>query len=391
VSTTDPVKKTAKGDINAPAAKSKSKFERVEPGLYRYRTSGVFYSVLKKDGKTIWKNLQVTDKPTARRLLVQERDDQEGLDSNLSGLEFGTLTDKYLGTIAHLAPKTVATRKSVVKLLKGTFKEHRKVRDIKPSELGEWAGKLVLEERSFNEYIRVTKKIFKLAVSDRAISKSPAEDLKSKKLHDVDHVTPEQEQFFAIVADIRAQRFNARAKDSADFVEFMALAGLGQAELRNLRLCDYKKEKAFKTVVENGVSRKEEREVERLECRRSKTGKSFRIPVYPKAKPLLTKLIAQASLPSPRTNEEKANFPFRRLFRINDAKKAIEGACKRLGFPQFEQRSLRRLFITDAVEKGLTFKVIAATQGHSDGGVLIAKTYSHLRTEHLDEMAARLV
>src|ERR1700761_138795 len=132
MSTTDPAEKAVKGDINVPAAKSKSKFERIEPGLYRYRSTGVFYSVLKKEGKTVWKSLQVTDKPTARRLLAQDREDQEGLDSNLSGLEFGTLTDKYLSTIAHLAPKTVATRKSVVKLLKGTFKEHRKVRDIKP-------------------------------------------------------------------------------------------------------------------------------------------------------------------------------------------------------------------------------------------------------------------
>jgi integrase len=380
----------AKSDHNQPSAKSKSKFERIEPGLYRYRSSGVFYSVLKMDGKTIWKNLHVIDKPTARRLLAHARADQNTLNSNLSGLEFGELTDKYLATIAGKAPKTVATRKGIINGLKAALRSSTKVRDIKPSDVGTWAGELEMEERSFNEYIRVAKDIFKLAVADRVIVKSPAADLRRKKLHDVDHRTPTQEQFHAIVADIRAHRFNAHAKDSADFIEFMALAGLGQAELKNLRICDFVEEKVAKMVIDEGQSRLEERVVERLEVRRGKTGKKFRVPVYPKVKPLLIKLIAQASMPAPQTNEDKANFSLRRLFRIDDAKKALGGACKRLGLPQYEPRSLRRLFITDAVEKGLTFKVIAATQGHSDGGVLIAKTYSHLRTEHLDEMAARL-
>jgi hypothetical protein len=39
---------------------------------------------------------------------------------------------------------------------------------------------------------------------------------------------------------------------------------------------------------------------------------------------------------------------------------------------------------------GIDFKTIAAWQGHQDGGVLIAKTYSHLRNEHADKMAEKL-
>jgi hypothetical protein len=37
------------------------------------------------------------------------------------------------------------------------------------------------------------------------------------------------------------------------------------------------------------------------------------------------------------------------------------------------------------------FKTIAGWQGHQDGGVLIAKTYSHLRNEHSDNVARKLV
>jgi hypothetical protein len=68
-------------------SKKKSRFERVEPGLFRYKPSGSYYTVLKKDGKTKWRNLQTTDKATARRMLADERDADAELDSNLSGLE----------------------------------------------------------------------------------------------------------------------------------------------------------------------------------------------------------------------------------------------------------------------------------------------------------------
>ncbi len=47
-----------------------------------------------------------------------------------------------------------------------------------------------------------------------------------------------REEFQVIVADIRQQQFNANAKDSGDFVEFIGLAGLGQAEAAHVTLPD---------------------------------------------------------------------------------------------------------------------------------------------------------
>jgi hypothetical protein len=41
-------------------------------------------------------------------------------------------------------------------------------------------------------------------------------------------------------------------------------------------------------------------------------------------------------------------------------------------------RSLRRMFITRAIEKGVDVKTIALWQGHKDGGKLILDTYSHV-------------
>jgi len=76
-----------------------------------------------------------------------------------------------------------------------------------------------------------------------------------------------------------------------------------------------------------------------------------------------------------------------RLFTINEARKALENACERLGFPKFTHRSLRRMFITRAIERGIDVKVISEWQGHQDGGKLILQAYSHVRALHSERMA----
>ena len=293
-------------------------------------------------------------------MLADEREADTELDSNLSGLELGQLTAKYLDTLASHPAKTQATRKGIIKQLLAHIPVSCKVRDVKPSELATWAGALPVKPVTHNEYIRVVKEIFKLAVSDRVILKSPSAELKRRKVHDPVRLTPSWDQFKAIVTEIRTKVFNADCKETADFVEFMGLAGLGQAELRNLTWSDI-------DLTRN-----------RMKVRRVKTGRFFEVPIYPQLRPLVEKLYT-------------ARGDSERVLKISDGKKGLSGACRRLGYPAFSQRSLRRAFITRAIELGLDFKVIAQTQGHSDGGVLVAKTYGHLRQEHLEAMAAKLV
>ena len=70
------------------------------------------------------------------------------------------------------------------------------------------------------------------------MSASPAAHLRSAKREKPIRLTPTFEQFKAIIADVRAQPFNADAQDSADFLEFLGLAGLGQAEAGSLTPAD---------------------------------------------------------------------------------------------------------------------------------------------------------
>ncbi|MCP5519498.1 MAG: hypothetical protein H7A45_19825 [Verrucomicrobiales bacterium] len=113
---------------------------------------------------------------------------------------------------------------------------------------------------------------------------------------------------------------------------------------------------------------------------RSKTDTGYSIPVFPQLKALLEGFQASGRIATGQP-----------VFKVRDPKKALTNACVRLGYPHFSPRSLRRCFITRAVELGIDFKTIASWQGHRDGGVLIAKTYSHLRNEHSDAMARKLV
>jgi integrase len=158
---------------------------------------------------------------------------------------------------------------------------------------------------------------------------------------------------------VRSQPFNADAQDSADFLEFMGLAGLGQAELANM--------KREHIDLESG----------RIQVYRLKTATPFSIPVFPQVRSLLERLC-------------QGKKPHQHIFANRQARKALTNACKRLGYSAYTQRSLRRMFITRAIELGVDVKVIAQFQGHKDGGKLILDTYSHVNAPHAERMAALL-
>jgi integrase len=195
-----------------------------------------------------------------------------------------------------------------------------------------------------------------MAVRDKIISDSAAAHLKYIKREKPIRLTPTWEQFKAIVADVRAQVFNADARESADFLEFLGLAGLGQAEASSLTRADV------------------DLDAGRIITFRHKTSTGFAVPIFPQLRPLLQRLCA-----------DKADGE--RIFQIANAKHALTNACKRLGFSPFSQRSLRRMFITRAIELGVDVKVIAEWQGHKDGGKLILDTYSHVNRIHSQRMA----
>ena len=334
-----------------------SVFRKVGPCLYRYR-NGTYYARFKSGGKEIRCSLETTDRKLAERNLTTKKDDQSQIDRSQGKLTLAELCDRYLKTVQHQKPKTIERKTFIVGRIKTDWPTGQltQLGKIKPSDADLWLSRYRFGSASRNLHISCLKELFNSAARDRIITVSPAAHLRYAKREKPIRLTPTFEQFKAIVADVRTQLLNADARDSADFLEFLGLAGLGQAEAGSLTPADI--DLAAGQII----------------TYRHKTSTGFAIPIFPQVRPLLERLC-----------EGKAHDE--RVFKILDAKKALTGACRRLGYPPFSQRSLRRMFITRAIERGVDVKVIAEWQGHKDGGKLILDTYSHVNRVHSQRMA----
>lgn len=337
-------------------------FEKVKgiECLYRYRPNGVYYGRFVVNGKEVRQSLKTTDRDFAKRELAHKQREQSTLDVAAGKITLATLIDRYLPTIAHQAKGTVKFKTAICARMKTDWSGDSGVaiRKVVPSMIQSFLSRLKCGPTGYNAYLSVFRAMFTLAKNDRLIAASPVDTLTELKRNKPIRRTPTWEEFQAIVADIRKQPFNADAKDSADFVEFIGLAGLGQAEASAVTVSD----------VEFGR--------EQMTTFRHKTRTGFAVPIFPQLRLFLERMVSEAK-------EKKRT----RLFVIKDAKKAIAGACRRLQLPAYTHRSFRRMFVTRALENGVDVKVVSEWQGHKDGGKLILDTYSHVSAGRSKQMA----
>jgi integrase len=334
--------------------------KRISLGLYKYESSGVYFAHVRASGKLHRKSLRTTDRKLADRRLSEFRRKISRIDTRLGRITLAAMADLYLQTIEHRSHSTKKARRGIIARLKNTFHgaDSLSLGEIKPSQLETWLSKQAghLSASHYNTFVTTLRDIFALAVRDRYIADSPCAEFKYRKRKQPIRLTPSWEQFKAIVADVRSQPFNADALDSADFLEACGVLGLGQAELAGM--------KREHIDLKRG----------RIIVYRRKTDTGFVVPVFPQARALIKRLC-----------EGKKHDAY--LFPIAQARKALRNSCTRLGFPNFGHRSLRRTFVTKALESGADVGVVAAWQGHRDQGALILRTYRHLRSEHAERMA----
>jgi integrase len=336
-----------------------SAFHKVGECLYRYSSNGVYYARFESGGKEIRRSLRTTDRVSAQRALAWLKQEREQIDPAQGKLTLGELCERYSETIQHQKPKTIERKALIIRRIKRHWPTGRltQVTKVKPSHVDLWISRYRFGPHSRNLHMACVKEVFEMAVRDGIISRSPAGHLRRVKPPKPIRATPSFEEFQAIVESIRSQKFNGHdAEESADFVEFLGLAGLGKAEAAALRQSDV------------------DWQSEKITTFRHKTKSGFAIPIYPQLKPLLLR-------------RRRDDAPNERVFAIDNAKKAIANACRRLNLPQYSHLSFRRMFITRAIERGVDVKVIAEWQGHKDGGKLILDTYSHVNRAHSHRMA----
>ena len=326
-------------------------------GLYRNTANGRYYGAKKLHGKRRDISLKTTDRKIAERRLREWIANLGKVCAEVERMSLRQLLDKFLSVNQGKSDSTKMVNGCLIRSFEKTWRYglNMEVREVRPSHLDEW---LAMHERrlkntSYNRFAGFLKQLFEIAVKDRIIVESPFKKVTTpwKKPQRVIPVIPTPQQFQAIVDSIRSQPYSDHAEDSADFVEFLGLAALGQAEASALTWRDVDWAKSI------------------LRVRRQKTGVPFSVPIYPHLRPLLERLHAKV---------RNKHSPGSRVFRIRDAKKALSAACIRLRLPHFSQRNLRQFGIGLLWKAAIDKKLIAKWQGHQDGGELILSTYTEV-------------
>src|SRR5262249_25243020 len=212
-----------------------------KPGLYRYNPSGQYFARVRKCGKLYRRKLGTNDLEYAKRKLDDFRRELDRTDHTKGATSFSAVLDKYEATLTGAA-STLREKKATILTIKTIFAgcASQPLRNLAPSKFeaflaNRWGR---LSASAYNSALALVKSALDLAVRDKIIVQNPVAHLKYRRRETPVRLTPTYEEFKAIIADVRAQLFNADAQDSGDFLEVMGLLGLGQAELAALRRSD---------------------------------------------------------------------------------------------------------------------------------------------------------
>lgn len=370
--------------------------QRVGENLYRNKTSGVYYAFFKRSGKQIRKSLKTTEKELARRYLADKRREVQRLTTgDAKSLPFteyeknaenekkhlaGGLARRWLDTAAvNLKPASLDRRLRTIHSLTPYFKD-KTVGRITKLDVEHWAAARVTKcnPRTFNMELETLNLCFKYAIEHGMVMDNPAAGIRRRKLSKPRLTIPTRQQFKELLATVRQCRTMtkpcAEAQAAANLIEFLAYSGCRLAEAvgdlkfgkEPMTWGDINFDLHTFTVTGKGADR----------------GKTRTVPLFPALERLLSNIKAKWPAPLRPTDP---------VFTIQSAKKAIETAGRRLSLPHYHHHTFRHFFASNAIEHGIDFKVIAEWLGHADGGVLVARTYGHLRAEHSAAMAKRMV
>lgn len=361
--------KTARSKIAKPkkTGGTWAQLVKVAPNLYRHPVSEMYYGRKKVEGRHQLHCLETADRQTADRKLSDWLTDVRRVNPTIARSTLDELLQAFAATRAGCEEATRTAEKGFEKSFRDYFDCTRRVSSLVPSELKAFITKLAAKREysanTFNRLCLFLRQLFEVAKNDGMTAKNlyALSGLKYERVHRPPPTIPTLKQFEKILAEVRATKKNRKAMASADFLEFEGRGGFGQAEAAEMCWNDIDFD--AKPYGE-------------MKMTRVKTGKHFTVPIYPKLRPLLERLRAEAVA---RAKKERRSFDSsERVFIIDSARKALTNACKRLKYPAFTQRNLRQMFIVEAYRAGVDIKTISKWQGHQDGGKLIMDTYTEV-------------
>lgn len=344
------------------------RFKKVGPSLYRV-ASGRYYAFVKKGGKQFRRSLKTKDPALAKRRLraLQDKAGRLTPDGTNGSIRFNELAARWLAAKRPELKESSAVRRATALKALGPYFNGRLVRAIGAQEVEAWKIKRgpSISPRTWNIEVETLKQIFAYAKDTlRIVLDNPVEGLKRKKEPKAGILIPSHEQFRALMNELRSG--HRSTGEAADLVEFLAYSGCRVAEARSVRWRDINT--ALGTVLITGG------EIG------TKNHEARTIPLFAP----LARLVSSMRARKPLDTDDAF------IFQIENARLQIMRACERVGLPRFGHHTMRHFFCSNAIEAGCDFKVIAGWLGHKDGGVLVAMTYGHLRSEHSAAMAKRI-
>jgi integrase len=351
--------------------KSSSGFYKISsvPNLYRREVSDVYYLLVKRRGRQFRRSLRTTDFALAKRRLREFESKAErltGVSADRTML-FEELADRWLASIKpELKPSSYGRRVTAVIGLRPFFKGEL-VSKIGPAQIEAWKIKrgARLAPQTYNIEAETLRLMLNYAKETlRILIDNAAESIKRRKPKSIERLIPSKEGFRQLVASLRSG--HRATGEAADFIEFLAYSGTRQAEAAAVRWRDINFELGHLTVTGGAEG--------------TKNHQHRVIPLFPPLRRLLNDVRKRKN---PRAEED-------RIFGIADALLQLQRACKRLSLPRYGHHSMRHFFCSNCIEAGVDFLTLSRWLGHSDGGVLVGKTYGHMRQEHSTAMARRI-
>lgn len=340
---------------------------KVAECLYR-NGNGQYIALLKVKGKQIKRSLKTNDRQLANRRLAELREKAKRLHgSENRNIRFEELASAWIQSkVADLKSASLDRRKVAIKGLTPFFtgKPLRSIgyADIESWKIGRGAS---VSARTHNIELETLNLLFQYAIDRGILLDNPTGKFKRRIQPHHSAMPPTKEEFTALVHAMRTSKLSTFS-GATDMVEFLAYSGMRVGEAREVRLEDvnFEQKRIRITGGETGNKNHKERFI-----------------------PLFTNLAAVVE----RIMERNPKFTTdSRLFSIESPRGAMKLACKRAGLPSFSVHSLRHFFATNAIESDVNFKTLGGWLGHSDGGILAAKTYGHLRREFSEEMALKM-
>jgi integrase len=340
------------------------------PNLIRYKPSGTYFGRVRVNGKLIRRSLETHVLTVARLKLSDFLQDHRRLAVNkgqsVKGEVIIEMLKKEIEGDHNNKPRTKLYKQEVLAALKKTWPElySTDIAKTNRKDCNEWAvryGKSYSATR-FNGALGVVRRIFDIAVEQGYRVDNPAKSVNRHKVKPKELHLPSQEQFHEMAKHIETSGAG-QAKDCANLFRFLAFSGLRVDEARH--------------VVWNDIDLKKGS----LHVRITKNGKDRWIPLNNS----LRQLLEQMRMDRPKESGDKT------LMQVSECQKSIDRAAKLTGTKRITHHDLRHLFATRCIEAGVDIPTVSRWLGHQDGGALCMKTYGHLRDEHSQNEALKVL